>query len=103
MVMTQQYLAGELSVLLAEVERLVTCPSDACAVVVLRREAERLPPRALGPVAMRALQLVDELCWCSLAAGDMAAFERLAAVGGRLFQFGVCAGLLRDGSSEEVE
>jgi hypothetical protein len=103
MVMTQQYLAGELSVLLGEVERLANCPADASAVAVLRREAETLPPRALGPVATRALLLIDDLCWCSLAKGEVAAFERRASVGGRLFEFGVCAGLLRDIWSEEVE
>jgi len=57
----------------------------------------------LNPVAARALQLIDDLCWCSLTEGEVAAFERRAVVGGRLFEFGVCASLLRDISGEEVE
>ncbi len=94
MAMTQQYLAGELSLLLAQIGELATSPAGAGAAALLRREAETLPPGALGPVATRGLQLIDELCWCSLAEGDVAVFERQAEVCARLFEFGVCADLL---------
>jgi hypothetical protein len=92
--MTQQYLAGELSLLLSEVEELATHHSWAGAVALLRREAETTPPAALGAVAVRGLQLADALCWCSLADGDVAAFDKQAGVVSRLFEFGVCAGLM---------
>jgi hypothetical protein len=94
MVMTQQYLAGELSLLLSEVEQLARQHSWAGAVALLRREAEMTQPAALGAVAVRGLQLADALCWCSLADGDVAAFENQAGVVSRLFEFGVCAGLV---------
>jgi hypothetical protein len=93
MVMTRQYLAGELSVLLAQLEGLATSHTGACSAALLRREAETLPPAALGPVAVRALRLIDEFCWCSLAGGDIALFVRQTDLGARLFEFGVCAGL----------
>ena len=76
MVMTQQYLAGELSLLLSEVEELARHHSWA------------------GAVAVRGVQLADALCWCSLADGDVAAFEKQAGVVSRLFEFGVSAGLM---------
>jgi hypothetical protein len=93
MVMTRQYLAGELSLLLAQVEGLANSHAGACAAALLRREAETLPPAALGTVATRALRLIDEFCWCSLAEGDVALFVRQTELGVRLFEFGVCAGL----------
>ena len=86
--MTQQYLAGELSLLLSEVEQLARQHSWAGAVALLRREAETTQ------LAVRGLQLADALCWCSLADGDVAAFENQAGVVSRLFEFGVCAGLV---------
>jgi hypothetical protein len=94
MVMTRQYLAGELSLLLAQVEGLANSHTGACAAALLRREAETRPPAALTSVTMRALRLIDELCWCSLAEGDTALFVRQTDLGARLFEFGVCAGLL---------
>jgi hypothetical protein len=94
MAVTQQYLAGELSLLLGQVEGLATSRAGAGAAALLRREVETLPPEALGPVAVRGLRLIDEMCWCSLAVGDVAIFEKQAGVCARLFEFGVCAGLL---------
>jgi hypothetical protein len=93
MVMTRQYLAGELSLLLAQVEGLANSHTGACAAALLRREAETLPPAALGPVATRALRLIDDFCWSSLAGGDVVLFARQTELGARLFEFGVCAGL----------
>jgi hypothetical protein len=94
MVMTQQYLAGELSVLLAEMQTTVCDQAAARTAVRLRGEAETLPVAALGAVAARALELINAACWESVAQGDTAAFRRQAVVAAELYDFGVCAGLL---------
>jgi hypothetical protein len=96
MEMTQQYLAGELSVLLEQVQAVATSNAARCQVCSLRHEAETEPVWALGGVTVRALALTEALCWDSLCRGDTAAFTRQAAVGAALREFGVCAGLLRD-------
>ncbi len=94
--MTQQYLAGELSVLLARLQAVTVDEAAALDVARLRREAETGPLTALGSVAVRALALDDGLCWACLARGDPAAFDRLAVVGTQLRELGVCSGLLPD-------
>jgi len=92
--MTQQYLAGELSVILGEVQAAATI--DACARQArdLRQEVESAPVTALPWAAARALALINSLCWESLARGDATAFARQAAVGAELREFAVCAHLL---------
>jgi hypothetical protein len=94
--MTRQYVVGELSVILGELERVA--PGDAAVddVAHLRREAERTPPTALAPVAERAMELTDDLCWDALAHGETEAFAREAAIGAELWEYGVCAGLFED-------
>jgi hypothetical protein len=94
--MTQQYIAGELSVLLA---RLQCIADEGAAVEVgcLRREAETQPLWTLPRLEMRALELADGLCWASLARGDPATFDQVATVGAQLRDFGVCSGLLPNG------
>jgi hypothetical protein len=94
--MTQQYLAGELSVLLEQVQAVTTTDAARCQVCSLRYEAETEPVCALGWVTVRALALTEGLCWESLNRGDTAAFTRQAAAGAALHEFGVCAGLLHD-------
>jgi hypothetical protein len=94
--MTQQYLAGELSVLLARLQAVTADEVSACEVARLRRAAETGPLCALTGLELRALELADALCWASLARGDPAAFDRQAVVGAELREFGVCAGLLPD-------
>lgn len=94
--MTQQYLAGELSSLLGELQAVVTNPASARDLARLRHEAETWPLAALPGVAARALMVADELCWDSLARADTAAFTSRAALGADLHEFGVCAGLLDD-------
>jgi hypothetical protein len=96
MVMTQQYVAGELSLLLAQLRAVATNPVSARGVAGLRREAETLPPTALASVAVRAMALGDRMCWDSIACGDTAAFDHQAAACATLHEFGVCAGLLED-------
>jgi len=92
--MTQQYLAGEMSLLLAQMQATTTDQSSARRLACLRHEAETGPVSALPSVAVRALELTDGLCWYSLSQGDTAAFTRQAAAAADLCEFGVCAGLL---------
>lgn len=94
--MTQQYLAGELSQILGDVQ--AASATEACARQAwdLRHEAETEPVTALPSVAARALALTNSLCWESLARGDTAAFTRQAAICAELHEFGVCARLLDD-------
>jgi hypothetical protein len=96
MAMTQNYLAGELSVLLARLQAVATDQASVRDLVRLRREAETGPLTALTLVMARALDLTDGLCWDSLQRGDTEAFSRQAWVGTELREFGVCAGLLED-------
>jgi hypothetical protein len=95
--MTQQYLAGELSVLLAQLQAVVTGQAFVGDIADLRREAETGPLTALTSVVVRALALTDRLCWDSLERGDTAAFTRQAAICTELCDFAVCADLLEDG------
>jgi hypothetical protein len=92
--MIQQYLAGELSVLLAPLQAVTRPELTAGDVARLRRQAETFPTNALAGVAVRALEFVEALCWDSLTMGDVASFNRLASVGGRLREFVMCAGLV---------
>lgn len=95
--MTEQYIIGELSLLLARLQAAAGSPASACDVVRLRREAETCPLAALASVVLRALRLADDLCWDSLARGDIRAFTCQAEAGADLRRFGVCASLLADG------
>lgn len=92
--MTQQYIAGELSVLLARTQAVATDPAALDAAIGLRHAAETVPVSALTFVVVRALGLLDGLCWESLERGDSIAFVHQAALGAELQQFGTCAGLL---------
>lgn len=92
--MTQQYLAGELSLLLAQLQAVATNTDWVQDFARLRQEAETMPLERLPLVAMRALELADTLCWDSLTRGDTGAFVRQAAICDELWQFGLCADLL---------
>lgn len=94
--MTQQYLAGELSVLLAHLQAVTTTEAAGQDAWCLRHAAENEPVQALGGLTARALALTERLCWDSLTRGDTAAFTRQATVGAELREFGVCAGLLTE-------
>lgn len=96
-VMTQQYLAGELSLFLARLQAVAASPEASSHAVRLRHEAETETVAALGSVIVRALELTDGLCWDSLRRGDIAAFARQAVIGAELREFGVCACLLGGG------
>jgi hypothetical protein len=94
--MTQQYLTGELSLRLAQLQAGAIDQALARAFAHLRREAETSPPVALAAVLIRTLEVTDGLCWDSLARGDATAFTGQAASAAELREFGVCAGLLED-------
>jgi hypothetical protein len=94
--MTQQYLAGELSVILGEIQAAATTEACARQVWDLRLEVESAPVTALPSAAARALALINSLCWESLTRGDTAAFAREAAICAELHEFGVCAHLLSE-------
>jgi hypothetical protein len=94
--MTQQYLAGELSVLLGRVQAVTTTETAGREAWSLRVAAEQGPIQGLGWVTVRALALIDRLCWDSLSQGDVEAFNRQAAAAAALREFGVCSCLLRD-------
>jgi len=95
--MTTQYVAGELSLLLALLQGVATDDARARDVGRLRHEAETRPLMTLPPVAVQAVELADRVCWDSLHRGDAAAFSRQAAICAELREFGVCAGLLEEG------
>ena len=94
--MTQQYLAGELSVLLARLQAAATSQAAVREVALLRRRAESGPVTGLPVVVVQALALADTLCWDSLEQGAGAAFTCQAAISAELRDFCVCAGLLED-------
>jgi hypothetical protein len=97
--MTRQYMVGELSLILEELQAVPLTEAAARDVVRLRREVESTAPTALAGVAARAVELAELVCWESLARGDTATFAREAAIGAELWEFGVCAGLLPDDQS----
>jgi hypothetical protein len=96
MAMTQQYMAGELSVLISHVQAVTTTEAAGRDAWSLRQAAETEPLQALHGVVVRALALAEGLCWDSLSRGDAVAFGRQAAVCAELQEFAVCAGLLKD-------
>ena len=96
MEMTQHYLAGELSLLLARLQAVASDQASARSVWHLRREAETGPLNALGSVVVRAFGLADGLCWESLRQGDSTAFHSQATIGAELREFALCAGLLEE-------
>jgi hypothetical protein len=94
--MTQQYVAGELSLRLGELQAVATDQEHACEIARLRYEAERAPHAALGSVVVRALGLANRFCWDSLECGDALAFSRRVAICADLWEFSVCACLVEE-------
>lgn len=94
--MTQDYLIGELSVRLGQLQAGAG-HGAAAELAALRQQVESGPPRGLGAVAMQALALGDRLCWDSLCRGDITAFCRNAEISADLRLFSVCSRLLADG------
>lgn len=91
---TQQYLIGEFSALLEELQ-----PSSgdclAGAVHDLRREVECSSLQMLPQLAREAMGLSDVICWTALERGDAAGFCRYAKAAVALGDFTDAAGLLQ--------
>ena len=94
--MTRQYLAGELSLLLAQVQAVTTSEAARREAWALRRAAETEPIQGLRSVTACALTFTEGLCWESLATGDTASFSRQALICAELHDFGVCAGMFTE-------
>ena len=92
--MTQEYLIGELSVRLEQLQTTAAC-SAARDMTRLRWQVESGSLAGLAPAARLALALADDLCWESLSCGDVPAFARQARAAAELRQFAICARLLR--------
>lgn len=92
--MTQQYLIGEVLLLLSRLQAEAHAPDARCRVEHLRSRAENAPPHRLGPVLGSAVPLADALCWQALGVGDMEAFERRSRIAEDIHAFGVCSGLV---------
>ncbi len=93
--MTQQYLIGELSVRLQQMQAAAAADT-AVNLAGLRQQVECSPLAGLSAAAMRAIALADTLCWESLTRGDAEAFARQASISADLRLFGVCACLLAE-------
>jgi hypothetical protein len=91
--MTQQYLVGELSSLLAGLQPTPGALLDD-AVGNLRHEVEFSPPRMLPRLAQKALDLTDVVCRAALEQGDADRFCRSVGTAIALHDFTVGAGLL---------
>lgn len=89
--MTQEYVIGELSSFIGDLQRI----SGDRQLRNLRRRAECSSIAVLPLVAVEALDRADFLCWCSLARGEMDSFLRETEVAARLYEFALCAGLMR--------
>jgi hypothetical protein len=94
--MTQQYLAGELSLRLAQLEVVIAGKAALRELTRLRLTVEDGPLTALSACLTDAVRLTDRLCWDALARGDAATFATEAAIGADLREFGVCARLLEE-------
>jgi len=57
--MTQQYLVGELSLLLGQLHTAMANEASAVEVARLRQRAETGPPSGLASVVMRALEVAE--------------------------------------------
>ena len=92
--MTQQYLIGQLSLLLGELEappgELLTAVSE------LRREVERSPVSVLPRLARDAIGLGDAIFWASLEQADASCFCDRARAAAALGEFADNAGFLRE-------
>jgi hypothetical protein len=84
--MTQQYIVGEFSSLLAE---LGHAPEKSLAddLESLRREVECAAPTYLPKLVRDAITLTDWICWTALEQGDGGGFDPYARGAARLHQF----------------
>lgn len=90
--MTQQYIVGELSALIAGL-----CPKHspglAAALSDLRRRVECVPLPMLTALITEAMDMADAACWTSLERGEIDACVQEATEAAMLSEFAECAGL----------
>ncbi|MGB8878874.1 MAG: hypothetical protein WCD11_21330 [Solirubrobacteraceae bacterium] len=91
--MTQQYLVGQFSALLGDLER--TTAEWQPAVHSLRLEVESSPLAMLPELADKATELIDTICWAALQRGDITRWWSFAKAAAALGEFIDSAGLLR--------
>ena len=91
---TTQYIIGELSVRLVQLEAAAPNDEAACAFARLRAETEKAPFEALPCMAQHALRLIRGLCRDSLARGDLQALTSQATMAAELREFAASARLL---------
>ena len=92
--MTRQYLSGELSLRLGDLESVAVDPERRQLVAQMRRDAERLPTGCLGDLVWRGLRLGEEACRVALEEGDWREFLRRISVCSSLWEFGLCSCLI---------
>lgn len=90
--MTQQYIVGEFSSLLADLES--ASRGRLSGAVDLRRSVERAPLCELPELAHEAMELTDTGCWAALEEGDASAFNCCATSAAALRDFAEAAGLM---------
>jgi hypothetical protein len=93
--MTTQYLVGDISRLLGDLQAAMTTEASAAEIGRLRRRAEASPPWRLEPVLARALARAKQASWESLIRGDAQAFVAQSAARDNLVEFGESTDLLR--------
>jgi hypothetical protein len=90
--MTQQYLLGQFSALLGDLERTVA--EWQPAVHDLRREVEFSPLAMLPELADKVMALTDAICWAARQRGDVTRFRSCAKAAAELGEFIDSAGRL---------
>ena len=90
--MTQQYIVGELSSLLGDLQR--TPGGRLVAIRELRIEVESSPLRMLPRLAGEAMNLTDVSCWAALERGDVGGFRDCARIADALGELTDSARLL---------
>ena len=91
---TRQYLSGELSLRLGDLESVADRPEQRQLAAQLRRDAERLPTSCLGDLVWQGLRLGDEACRVALEQGAWHEFLHRIGVCSALFEFGLCSCLI---------
>ena len=92
--MTEQYIIGELSLWLAQLQATAPDEASATGFARLRMETEAAPFEALPSMTLRALHLMRGLCRDSLARGDLRTLSHQATMAAKLREFAVAASLL---------
>ena len=92
--MTRQYLSGELSLRLGQLEQVAGGSERSRAAARLRVEAEQLSSGSLVCLLTRGLLLGDEICMAALEEGNWPLFLLRLEACSELWEFGVCSRLI---------